>query len=98
MSAVGASYVNPACCGLGENVARLRRLGMTSDLLMGSACCLADKDRSFAWSAFAGEGVGGAAGWNGDALSPGRRVNGSRRRAATDRSGERAKLAGGEGA
>lgn len=57
----------------------------------------ATRSSVFAWAVFVGEGVGGAAGWNCGALSPGRRVNGRRRRAATGRSGERAELAGGEG-
>jgi hypothetical protein len=59
-------------------------------------------------TAFAGEGVGGAAGWSGDALpsrrggnwdalSSGRRVGGSRRRAGSDGRNEGAELAGGEG-
>jgi len=53
------------------------------------------KDGGFAWAAFAGEGVGGAAGWNCDALSSGRRVNRPGKRAVAGRSGERAELAGG---
>jgi hypothetical protein len=57
----------------------------------------ASVERSFAWAAFAGEGVGGAAGWNWDALPSGPRANGRRKRAARDQSGERAELAGGEG-
>ena len=50
-------------------------------------------DGGFAWAAFAGEGVGGTAGWNWEAAPSGRRGNGRRKRAA---SGERAELAGGE--
>jgi hypothetical protein len=55
------------------------------------------KDGGFARAAFAGEGVGGAAGWNGDPLPSGPRVYGRRKRAATDRSSEGAEFAGGEG-
>lgn len=56
--------------------------------------CLAGKSGGFAWAAFAGEGVGGPAWWDGDAAPSGRRGNGPRKRAA---GGERAELAGGEG-
>jgi len=55
------------------------------------------RDVGFAGAAFAGEGVGGTAGWNWDALSSGPRVNVPRKRAARDRSGERAEFADGEG-